>query len=232
MDGTDDEVSEERRIERVMQEVAEDFDRPAETELHPDRQRHFSSMGFARMRTRWTREEDGVIEAAKAQADHEILRDFKDVYIILNDMYEIVREPLRNPDTGVEIRDEYGFCRWKTGPTGQIIEDWSKLTEADKENFLHKLTTRLVMWEQRAVDYWMEAMMSKAVWEERFATTFTSAPQVEGKRPTEADRREHAQVSSREQRYFALFMSARSKKAEALVRSAERLSQRLKDTSR
>jgi hypothetical protein len=224
--------AEERRIERALEEVSEGLDQPMEVDPHPDRRRTFEQLGFARMRTRWTKGEEGVIESAKTQAELELDRYFADIYKIMNRLYEIVREPVRDPQTGETLTNRRGYVIWQKDEFGLEIEDWSRLTDGQKEEFLHQITTRMVMWEQRAADMWGEAMFAKGAWEERFALSFTDAPQVEGKRPTEADRTQHAQVVSREQRYLAIYMSVRSKKADALVRSMERLSQRLKDTSR
>lgn len=226
------EQDEARRVERAMEEVSEGADEPMEVDLHPDRVRRFGSINFSRMRTRWNRDEADVIQAAHAQVEHELLIQFGDVYQILNNLYDVVREQMVDEQTGELMVDERGFARWAVDQTGMPIEDWSRLTERDKEHFLHQITTRMVGWEQRAADHWGSAMFAKAMWEDQFSENFTGAPQVAGKRPTEADRTQHAQGASREQRYLGIYMSLVSRKAEALVRSMERLSQRLKDTSR
>jgi len=220
-----------RRVTRVLDDLAEGAEEPAEVDPHPDRVRTFTSMSFARMRTRWTREEEGVIEQAKAQADHELMAEFGDAFIILNNIYEVVRQP-RHRSGGEIIRDQHGFPAWETDETGMYVEDYGKLTDRQREDFLHQISIRLVLWEQTAAQMWGEAMFAKAAWEERFAHSFVGSPQVEGKRPTEADRTNYAQTQSWEQRYLSLYMSMRSKQAEALVRGLERLSQRLKDTLR
>lgn len=224
--------AEARRVERALSDAAEDHDEPLEPDPHPDRTRTFRSMGLSRMRTRWTQGEQAIIDSARDQSELELLSAFADVYRILNKMYEIVREPLRDKDTGEILTDSHGFTRWAQDEFGMVVEDWTRLTERDKESFLFEITTRLVMWEQRAADFKGEALFAKAVWEERFAESFTQTPAVEGKRPTEADRTQNAQGLAREQRYVAIYMTVRSNKAEALVRSMDRVAQRLKDTSR
>jgi len=225
-------LAEARRIDRAMEEVTEGAEEPMTVDPHPDRTRRFTSMSFTRMRTNWTREEEGVIEQARIQAQDELMVSFADAYRILSNLYDVVREQDVDEGTGEVLLDEHGYPKWKRDHTGMPLEDWNLLTERDKENFLHQITTRLFFWEQRAADFWGEAMFAKAAWEERFALSFTDAPLVESKRPTEADRTQFAQAESREQRYLAIYMSVRSKKAEALVRSMTLLSQRLKDTSR
>ena len=224
-----EQIDEHRRVERAMDGVMEDHDEPLAPDPHPDRTRTFSAMGFARMRTRWNREERDVIDTAMAQAETDLMEHFADIYRILGKLYEIVREPQIDQQTGEILKDLRGLTIWRTDEWGGVVEDWSKLTERDKENFLYQITTRLVMWEQEAARLKGEALFAKALWEERFADAFTSAPQVDSKRPTEADRTQHAQYEARDRRYMAIYMTVRSNKADALVRGTERLAQRFKD---
>ncbi len=226
------ELSDERRVERVMAEIEQGEDQPAESDPHPDRTRLFSHTGFSRMRTAWNPEEQSIIDFARSRAETEVTQVFADVYRILGAMYDIVREAEVDSSTGEVINDSLGLPVWRTDQYGSVIEDWSRLTEKEKENFLYQISTRLVMWEQRAADLWMEAMLAKGSWEERFARSFTTTPHIEGRRPTVEDRTQNAQGSSWDERYMALYMSARSRKAEALVRSMERLCRTLRDTSR
>lgn len=229
MDETDV-LDEERRVERAMAEVSGGADEPMEVDIHPDRTLGLQRLGLSRMRTRWNRAEAEIIGAAKAQAEREMDLEFADVWRLLNRLYEIVREPIRDPATGEPVADERGHLVWARDSFGMYVEDWSKLTDRHKEEFLHQITTRLVLWEQQSADMWAEAMYSKGLWEERFASSFVTTPAVESKRPTEADRTQHAQLSSREQRYMAIYMSVRSRKADALVKSMDRLALRLRDT--
>ena len=87
------------------------------------------------------------------------------------------------------------------------------------------LTINLVFWEQRAADAWGESMFAKASWEERQAIGY-DAPT----RGTVDDRHAKGTIDSREERYFAILQAYRSRKADAMVRSMERLAQRLKDS--
>lgn len=230
---TEQDLAEARRIERAMDKITEDHDEPLEPDPHPDRTRVFDSMSFSRMRTRWNRDEQEVIDAAKSQAQHELDQSFADAYRVMNRIYSHVREVVRDPQTGEPMTDSKGFVIWAKDEYGMHLEDWSRLTERDKENFLHQITTRLFTWEQHAADLKGEALFAKAMWEERFALSFTTAPPPEGARkPTEADRTQYAQALARDQRYLAIYMTVRSNKAEALVRSIERLAMRLNNTLR
>jgi hypothetical protein len=220
-----------RRVQRVLDEVTEDAETPAVPDPFPDRSRLFQTVGFSRMKERWTSEEQTIISAAREQAENELMMHFSEFYLFLNGLYEIVREK-KTTSSGLPMTDRYGYPEWKRDEFGMFVEDWSKLTERDKEHFLYGITTRLVIWEQQAGAFWGEAMFAKAQWEERFALAFREAPFTEGKRPTEADRREYSQIHSREDRYFSLYLSMRSRQAQDLVRSMERLAQRVKDTIR
>lgn len=71
-------------------------------------------------------------------------------------------------------------------------------------------------------------MFSKAQWEERFALAFNDT--TAGGRKTDEAMTQKARAGSRDERYFAIFESLYSRKADALVRSLERLGQRLKDS--
>lgn len=230
---SDDALAEARRIERAMDGVTEDQDEPVEPDPHPDRTRTFSGLAFSRMRTRWSRDEREIIDMAQLQAQKELDVAFADAYRILNRAYGMVREVARDSDTGEFLTDEKGYAIWVKDETGMHHEDWSRLTDKDKEDLLHRITTRLVLWEQRAAEFKGEALFAKGMWEERFALSFATAPAPEGTRKaTEADRTQHAQASAREERYLAIYMTVRSNKAEALVRSMDRLARNLKDTLR
>jgi hypothetical protein len=226
-----DPLADARRVERVMDDIVQEADRTAEVDIAPDRSRLFSSMSFARMRTNWTTEDRDVIDAARTQAEREVMIHFGDIYRILNNLYQIVREPEMTPK-GEVAKDDYGFSKWRKDATGMYVEDWSKLTERDKEAMLFSITSRMVFWEQVAAEWWGEAMFAKGIWEDRFATSFQDTASMQNKRPTVDDRTQHAQANARDQRYFAIFLSMRSKKSDALVRSMERLAQRIKDTIR
>jgi hypothetical protein len=228
---TEQELADARRTERVLEEVTEGAFEPMEVETAPERTRETRTPGFSRMRLNWQGPERATVDFALTQASTEVLTAFSDAYRIMNRLYEVVREPLVNIETGeVIVRD--GYAVWAKDEFDMPKEDWSRLTERDKESFLHQITTRLFTWEQRAADFWLEAMLAKGQWEERFAILFTGTSSIENKRPTVEDRTQNGHLGAREERYLAIFLAARSRKAEALVKSMDRIAQRLKDTSR
>lgn len=229
MSGQTDDLAEGRRVARALEAASEGLEEPAEVDPHPDRMRTFTSLSFARMRTRWTSDEQAIIDTAMSQADYEVHREFGDAFIILDRIYEIVRIPKVAGNPPQVVFNSLGRVEWQTDEEGMAIEDFTKLTNSDRENFVHQITTRLFSWEQRKAKFWGEAMFARGTWEERFSQAFVSTPLIEGKRPTEADRTQNAQSVSFERRYLSLYMAMRSKQADLLVNSMERIAMRLKE---
>lgn len=217
----------ERASERALEEESKDADKPMEVEPHEDRTREMRTPGFSRMRTEWHSHDAAMLGSIMQIVDARIMANFGDVYRIMNDLYDVVREPLVDPKTAEIKTDRYGWPLWAKYDSGRYIEDYSRLGHKDRDTLLMEITTRLAEWEQSAADAWGEAMFAKAQWEERFSLSFQEEA---GKRLTDEMRTQRARSGAREERYFAIFQSLYSRKSEALVRSMERLSQRLKDT--
>lgn len=179
---------------------------------------------FTRMRFDWpTREERQVMDRARIGVNTRIVNEFRDAYFILNAIYDVIREPELDVNGNVKV-DQFGMTVWAKTPTGFYIEDFTKLTRKQMEHFVGLITTRLFEWEQMAADLYAEALFAKAQFEERFAISF-DAP-LSG---TVDDRRASANRDAAEERYFAIFETHLSRRADAIVRSMDRLSQRLKD---
>lgn len=212
-------------VERVLREEIQGADTPMEVEPHEDRTREFRTPGFSRMRTEWSGEDAIHLAFVMGQVQQRILVNFTSAYAIMNELYEIVREP-EHDGMGTILKDAHGFTIWQRTPSGSYLEDYSRLGHTQKENLLFEITTNIFAWEQAAASAWTEAMFAKAQWEESFALSFQDAP---GARPTVDDRTQHARVGAREERYFAIFLSAYSRRADAIVRSMQLLGQRLKD---
>lgn len=183
----------------------------------------FSTPGFARMRTEWRGPEGSVVRSALRSVDDKLVETFADAYALMHEVFEVVRQPEVNAD-GEMVVDRFGFPVWKRTAAGGWVEDWSQLTPRQRENFLFQITTRLFDWEQRAADIWGEAMFARVQWEEQFSIKF-DAP-MSG---TEADRTAVGRTGSIDERYFAVFVSLYSRKADGLVRTMALLGQRLKD---
>ena len=210
--------------EEVVREEAESFEDHVEPALPEERARRHQTPGFARMRMEWKGDDRLVMQSARDAVDGRILRLYADAYQIMHELYDVVREPEVDLETGEIQQDQWGFTVWKRTPSGAYVEDYTRLTRDQRERFLFEITTRLFDWEQRAGNAWGEAMLAKAQWEERFA--------IEYDRPmhgTIDDRRAAGNKHATDERYFAIFLSWYSRRADALVRSMERIAQRLKD---
>jgi len=217
-------ASGETVTEEVVREDSAHFDEPVAVELPEDRERKFRTPGFARMRIDWASQDRPIVVKALAAVEGRILHSFGDAYQVMHDVFEIVRTP-EVTSSGEICRDQYGFTIWKRTVSGGWEEDYSRLTRQARENFLYQITTRIFDWEQRAADVWGEAMFAKAQWEERFSIGF-DAP-MSG---TVDDRRAAGNLDARDERYFAIFASLYSRRADAVVRAMNLLGQRLKDT--
>lgn len=209
----------------VAEEQAEDLVAALEdAQLDVERERVFTSLSFSRMRTDWHGEHAAAMHRVRQSVDQVMIDKFSGAYNLMNDIYEVVRTPVIDPETGEVQEDEHGFPVWERTELGFYIEDWTVLTTRQKEDFLFRLTTSLFSWEQDAADLWGEAMFAKALWTEAFATAF-DAPS----KGTVDHRTAVGNMRSAEERYFAVYLATLSRRADALCKSLERLSQRLKD---
>lgn len=217
--------------ESAAQEQAEGPEAPdtplEEQVLDVERERGLRHPGFSRMRTEWGGEDRAMMQRISATIEGAVMSHFEDAYLLMNEIYEIVRDPEVVEATGEPRTDQFGFTVFKRSPTGAYYEDWARLGHVQREHLIYKLTTQLFEWSQRAANLWTEAMFAKAIWVEEFASGFDSVP---GK-ATVDHRTARGNMDSAEARYFAIFTSALSRKADAMVRSLELLNQRLKDTS-
>lgn len=208
----------------TVEKESEDFEKPAEAVLPEDTERWFGTFGLSRLRSDWTDQDQITLARIKQAIENRMLTEFYDAYAIMSDLYDIVRQPELD-DNGQPKKDRFGLVIWSKSPTGTYFEDWSRLSSRQKEDFLYRITTAQFEWEQRAADLWTEAMFAKALWQEHFAQAF-DAP-MSG---TIDDRTQQGNLKAAEDRYFALYVSGMSRKAEAIVRSMSVLAQRLKDT--
>lgn len=226
-EGTAATAERRRRANDAADEQADQMDSPVEDKvLEEEREEWFQSPGFRRMQTEWTGEAKAQLDRVQGAIDRRVFEEFKDAYAVISDLYDVVREPVVNTVTGEVQTDAAGFPLWLKDPlTGVYIEDWTRLTYAQRDNFLMRITTSLFVWEMRSAELWTEAMFSKAIFTEHHAIEFDRP--ISG---TIEDRTAVANVKSADSRYFALMLTAVSRKAEALVRTMTNLQLRLKDT--
>ena len=200
-----------------------------EQQLPEERARHWRTPGFSRMRFTWaTTEDEVVIRRAQAEVERAIQEMFSDAFVIVSRIFDIVRESEVDA-AGATVIDEHGLPVWKRLLDGGYNDDFSKLTRKQREDFMFMITTNLFLWEQRAASVWGDAMFSKAQFEERFAVAYDEPGEIRG-RDTVEGRTARANAAAAEDRYFAIFLSVLSRRADAVVRSLDRLGQRIKDS--
>ncbi len=206
---------------------ADEATTPVETEALPEeREEWFRAPGFQRMKVAWEGQDKAMLDRAQHAISRRIWDTFPEALAIMNDIYETVRLKEPNPVTSEPMVDGFGFTVWqKDSLTGAYIEDWTLLDSRQKEHFLFRIATQIFEWEQRSADLWTEAMFSKGMFTERFSIEF-DAP-IHG---TVDDRNARGNKEAAEDRYFAIYNAAVSRKAEAIVRSMNILMLRLKDT--
>lgn len=217
-------ASGETAAQEEAEKGAKEFEQPPQAEIDVERDRMFEGTLFSRMRMDWRGDDAIVVKRARDAVEGRILTNFSNAYAIMSDLYDVVRTPQRD-ESGQVVRDPFGFPIWTRLPSGAFEEDWSRLTTRQREDFLYRITTQLFDWEQMAADAWGEAMLAKAQWQEKFS--------VEYDRPaagTIEDRTAVGNTHSADERYFAIFLSWYSRRADAIVRQQTLLSQRLKDT--
>lgn len=205
-------------------EAAKELLEPVAQEAPGEDDKKFRTPGFRRMRFDWRSEDRPILAQAQSAVQGRILHNFADAYQVMFEVYDLVRTPVVD-ETGQAVKDQWGFTVWQQTSSGSFEEDWSRMTQRAKEGFLFQITTRIFEWEQRAADAWTEAMFAKAQFEETYAIGF-DRPRT----GTVDDRKAEGTLESREERYFAIFLTAYSRKADAIVRSMNLLGQRLKDS--
>ncbi|QDN94898.1 hypothetical protein FNV58_00795 (plasmid) [Streptomyces sp. RLB1-9] len=215
-----------RQATRVVGELAREADQPLSVDIDPDRTRETATAGFSRMRTEWRPGEAAEVAGVMQQAQGIIHRAFPGVYLIMNELWMTVREPVVDEASGEIQTDIFGWPLWKKLPSGAYIEDYSRLTDREKDDFLLRITTGLLEWHQQAANLWGESMLAKGRWEEAMGVGFISPTG----RVTVEERTQRGRVYAAEDRYHAIFRSAVNRSAEALVRSMELIGQRLKDS--
>lgn len=206
-------------------EIISEPDHPLDESDSQPEPKKWRTPGFQRMRLDWSSDDRDVLNRAKSTAEGRLYREFPEVYRLLYRVYDIVREKETDPKTGEIMLDQWQLPKWKKNQVGSFLEDFSKLGIKEKEDILFTITTHLVEWQQLAADAWGEAMFAKAQWEERFAMGYDAPMSGTIEARTAAGR-----LDSRDERYFALYVSMYSRKADALMRSVELLGQRIKDS--
>jgi hypothetical protein len=228
---TEDPQKQARQLDRIRKEADKlpqaDAEQPLAPDIPPDRTRRFRSVNFSRMRTEWQGEDAIKVQEMGRIADGVLANNFADAYWLMERLYRIVRE--RQVLSGGEVaKDLQGHTKWRRNEMGFYIEDWSRLGDKQRDDFLHELTIHLFEWRQQAEVMWGSAMFAKGIWEEAFALGYTTPKG----RLTIDDRTQEGHLASIQERYFAIFEAILSRRAQALIRSLERLEDMLIRSSR
>jgi hypothetical protein len=211
--------------EEVTREEAKTAFEQVTPELPDERERKFQTPGFARMKFSWSGADAAIIGALHDMVEKQIGERFADAYAIMFELYSLVRTP-EVDDQGAEVVGGDGWPEWQRTETGRYDEDWTRLTHRQRERFLFQLTTRLFEWEQTQAEGWAESMFAKGLWEQAFSQGFES---IENPRATVDARTARGKIEARESHFLAIFKTYYSRRADAVVRSMQRLEQRLKD---
>ncbi len=211
---------------RIVADASKEADDLGALPTDPDRSPAFLRPGLSRMRTEWQPGDAPQVTAVIRTAEGRIRQLFPDAYQLMNEIWTHVRRPVADAATGEFAKDEYGWPVWERAASGAPIEDFSRLTLRQRDDYLFRITTSLFEWEQRCSTLWLEAMLAKGVWEEAMATGFV-APSG---RVTVEERLQRGRINAVQDRYHAIFRTHLSRSAEALVRSMTLLGQRLKDS--
>lgn len=225
MTAAEDRERQQRQIARVHEEADIPLDAtredPADPDIPPDRTRQFTHVSFSRMRTTWGADERIKMAEITRLVNEVIMSRFLDAYDLIDRIFTVVREPeLRDGELRL---DGTGRPVWKLNEAGWPIENWKLLGDQQRDDFLWEITTHLFSWEQAAEQMWGDAMFAKGIWEESFALGFTSPIG----RLTVDDRTQRGHLASMEHRYFAIFQSLISRRAQGLVRSMRSIERRL-----
>jgi hypothetical protein len=206
--------------------AAAEAEDPVNPELPEERARtEFKTPGFSRMQLGMDSDSRAVMAMVHDTVEQTIFTEFYDLYLVLHELYELVRTPVmdgdlprREPGTGLTV--------WARNETGAFIEDWGKLGGKERERFLFLINTRIFEWQEKRDRMWADSMYAKTRWEEAFAIGWRDCES--GKR-TEGDRTSAGRLGSVEERYYAIFVTYLSRRADSLVRNMEQLAQRIKD---
>jgi hypothetical protein len=208
----------EESARELGQEANLPFDIPIE------HNRKFRSPGLRRMRTDWNSEEGDILRHARDIAEKRITTEFVDAYKILSHIYDIVRIPIL-VDGQPPLPN--GDVKYQKDAYGEYLEDWEKLTHREKDSLVYQITTRLFAWEQKAANIWQESMLAQVKWEEHYSISY-DAPDSK----TMGEREAIGRKEAIDDRYWAVIVTTYSRRADALVRSMERLAQRLERSMR
>lgn len=193
--------------DEVVREASKEADELPVAELPDERLRKFKTTGFNRMPLEWGEDDKIMMVRIHQAVDKKIDEFFGDLILMQYELLSLVRDEVPDGDGGME---------WERSSTGALVEHWDRLNSKERPNWIFKIQSNIVDWEKRSTEAWAEAMFAKAKWEDAFSIGFEV---IENHRATVQDREARAKLLSRDERYFALFVTYYSRMAEGYVRN-------------
>lgn len=214
----------QQQIQRVLNESdvpADDAtaEEPMTSDPHPDRTQEVTRAGFSRMRSGWAGDDARMVMELEALSDRIVRSRLAAAFAIIERIQRHVRVPATDRNGEVLTYDD-GTPQWEKDEWGIPVEQWELLPDTDRLRLIGLIHSHMLEFELVKANIWAEAMYAKAEWEEIFSRGYTALPDhvVSGK-PTIEDRTHYSQKNAAQERYFALYQSALSRKADAVVRT-------------
>jgi hypothetical protein len=221
--GPAQQVQESRQIQRVLQGVDASLDHkdegPLEASVRGDRATRLTQPNWSRMRRSWNAEDRYAIDEIMAATDKIIRDTFPVAFALMDKIYRAARFAKADKATGLKLTGPEGGPVWEMDQDGLPVEDWTRIGDKDRDDWLWIITTHLFEWEQQQARMWGTSMYAKGKWEEVFSNAFQSG----NAGSTVDDKTQYGQSSAMESRYFAIFQGLLSRRSDALVRSMARI---------
>lgn len=216
-------TQEGNQIARALQGAEASLDHEHEDVLEPtvrgDRATGLSRPNWSRMRRTWLPDDAYVIDEIMMEADRIVRNTFPVAFTLMDRIYRTARFPKADEQTGLKLIAPGGGPVWETDEDGLPVEDWTRVGDRDRDDWLWVITTHLFEWEQQQQRMWGRSMFAKGKWEETFARFFQSG----NAGPTVDDKTQYGQSSAMESRYFGIFQGLLSRQSDALVKSMVRI---------
>jgi hypothetical protein len=206
--------------EEAAEEEGVQLDQPFEEKVTTEeRERGLTRTTFSRMKLEWPEGDLEMRLEIQEEIDRIIADVFGDAHQLIFDAQDEVRIPKKLSPDGKTVLE------WERTPSGRIREEWGRMSPGTRESYMLSLTTGLMLWEARAEDFRGDSMFAKAIWTEKFARHFDAADSrtIDGRNAI-------ANMSAAERKYYALYLTQLSRRADVVIRNVALLAQRLKDT--
>jgi hypothetical protein len=181
--------------------------------------------GFQRMKLDLQGSERDVLNSMMMNMEKLVREEFAEEYAIMNDLHWEVREQVILD--GEPQFDQWGYPEYVKNPDGSYAEDWSRLTQKQIKHFIFRIINATYAGEQKSANAWGRALLAKTRYEEAFAVQFDNHPNPKA---TNEVRKEHAESTAIDYKYYAVLQTWYSRKAEGIVKRLDILHQRMKDS--